>query len=113
MKAALLQIKAGDTLTATLEKGVSFCRRAKEMGADLALFPEMFSNGYRLYGRPVSDWMKEAPPATTPRAFRTATATPPPLTASPTRLMAPVPETPASWRRMNQRAFGWRRLTWR
>lgn len=63
MKIALLQIKAGDTLTATLERGVSFCRRAKEMGADLALFPEMFSNGYRLYGRPVSEWMNEAIPS--------------------------------------------------
>lgn len=66
MKVALLQIRAGDTLAATLEKGVSFCRRAKEMGADLALFPEMFSNGYRLYGRPVSEWMKEAIPANHP-----------------------------------------------
>lgn len=66
MKVALLQIRAGDTLTATLKKGVSFCRRAKEMGADLALFPEMFSNGYRLYGRPVSEWMKEAIPADHP-----------------------------------------------
>lgn len=66
MKIALLQIRAGDTLTATLEKGASFCRRAKEMGADLALFPEMFSNGYRLYSRPVSEWMKEAIPANHP-----------------------------------------------
>ena len=32
----------------------------KEMGADAALFPEMFSNGYHIYGRPVSDWIREA-----------------------------------------------------
>ena len=63
MKIALLQIAAQDTLDRTLEKGVLFCRKAKEMGADVALFPEMFSNGYRIYDRPVSDWVQEAIPA--------------------------------------------------
>ena len=63
MKIALLQIAAGDTLAGTLDKGISFCRKAKEIGADIALFPEMFSNGYRIYGRPVSDWIREAIPA--------------------------------------------------
>lgn len=63
MKIALLQIAAGDTLDSTLDKGVSFCRRAKERGADLALFPEMFSNGYRIYHRPPSHWMRESIPA--------------------------------------------------
>lgn len=63
MRVALLQIAARDTLGGTLDKGISFCRRAKEMGADIALFPEMFSNGYRIYGRPASDWIKEAIPA--------------------------------------------------
>lgn len=63
MKIALLQIGAGDTLNATSDKGVSFCRGAKKMGSDLALFPEMFSNGYRLHGRPAPEWMKEAIPA--------------------------------------------------
>ena len=63
MKIALLQIAAQDTLDRTLEKGVLFCRKAKEMGADAALFPEMFSNGYRIYDRPVPDWVREAIPA--------------------------------------------------
>lgn len=63
MKVALLQIAAGDTLEGTLEKGILFCRRAKELGADVALFPEMFSNGYNIYGRPVSAWVREAIPA--------------------------------------------------
>lgn len=63
MKIALLQIAALNTLDSTLERGVSFCRRAKEMGADAALFPEMFSNGYNIYGRAVSDWIREAIPA--------------------------------------------------
>lgn len=63
MKIALLQIAAGDTLESTCDKGILFCHRAKEMGADVALFPEMFSNGYRIYGRPASDWIREAIPA--------------------------------------------------
>lgn len=63
MKIALLQIAAQNTLDSTLAKGISFCRKAKEMGADIALFPEMFSNGYNIYGRPVSDWIREAIPA--------------------------------------------------
>lgn len=62
MKIALLQIKAEDTLNSTLDKGILFCRRAKEMGADIALFPEMFSNGYNIYNRPVSNWIQEAIP---------------------------------------------------
>ena len=32
------------------------------MGADLALFPEMWSNGYAIYDRPGSEWMAEAIP---------------------------------------------------
>lgn len=63
MKIALLQIAARDTLEGTLAKGISFCRRAKEMGADAALFPEMYSNGYRIYDRPASDWVRDAIPA--------------------------------------------------
>ena len=63
VKIALLQIAARDTLDGTLEKGILYCRRAKEMGADAALFPEMFSNGYGIYGRPASEWIREAIPA--------------------------------------------------
>lgn len=63
MKVAFLQIAAQDTLAHTQDKGAFFCRRAKEMGADIALFPEMFSNGYRIFGRPAPDWIGEAIPA--------------------------------------------------
>lgn len=63
MKIALLQIAAPPTLDSTLEKGLQFCRKAKETGADIALFPEMFSNGYNIYDRPASDWLREAIPA--------------------------------------------------
>ncbi|MBQ7898199.1 MAG: carbon-nitrogen hydrolase family protein [Clostridia bacterium] len=55
LKIALLQISPlGDTRL-NLTKGIEFCKRAKEMGADIALFPEMWSNGYNIYDRPFSD----------------------------------------------------------
>lgn len=63
LKIALLQLAPCDTLGENLEKGMKGCKRAKEMGADIALFPEMWSNGYRIYGRPVDEWMAEAIPA--------------------------------------------------
>lgn len=47
-KVALLQLIAGNNQTKNLEKGFSFCKEAKAAGADLALFPEMWNNGYRL-----------------------------------------------------------------
>ncbi len=43
---ALLQMTAEKTQEGNLRKGVEFCRKAKAAGADLALFPEMWSNGY-------------------------------------------------------------------
>lgn len=45
---ALLQMTAGRHQAENLEKGIRWCRRAKAMGADLALFPEMWSCGYDL-----------------------------------------------------------------
>lgn len=45
LKIALLQIAPCGTLEGNLEKGIEYCRRAKALGADLALFPEMWSNG--------------------------------------------------------------------
>ena len=45
---ALLQILPGANLEENLEKGVQACRQAKKLGADVALFPEMWSNGYRV-----------------------------------------------------------------
>ena len=43
-----------------LEKGIVCCRKAKERGADIALFPEMWSNGYNIYGRHFDEWKAEA-----------------------------------------------------
>ena len=60
LKIALLQIVPCDSLDKNLEKGIDYCRRAKALGADIALFPEMWSNGYRIYDRPVDEWKAEA-----------------------------------------------------
>ena len=60
LKIALLQIAPGKTLEENLEKGLRFCRKAREAGADIALFPEMWSNGYNIYNRPVEEWTAEA-----------------------------------------------------
>jgi N-carbamoylputrescine amidase len=47
---ALLQmIACGSDQQANLEKGERFCREAKAMGADIALFPEMWNIGYTPY----------------------------------------------------------------
>lgn len=47
LKIALLQMLAGgDDQAANLATGERFCRRAAAMGAEVALFPEMWSNGY-------------------------------------------------------------------
>ena len=60
LKIALLQIAPGGSLEENLEKGLAACRKAREMGVDIALFPEMWSSGYRIYNRPVSEWQAEA-----------------------------------------------------
>lgn len=43
-----MQLMPGTTLEENLEKGVEYCRRAKAAGADIALFPEMWSCGYSI-----------------------------------------------------------------
>ena len=60
LKIALLQIAPTGTLDGNLEKGVSACKRAKSFGADIAIFPEMFSIGYDIYDRPAEEWTAEA-----------------------------------------------------
>lgn len=48
LKVALLQLLPEDTLDNNLKKGISYCRKAKSMGADIALFPEMWNIGYHI-----------------------------------------------------------------
>lgn len=57
---ALLQLAPCGTLEGNQEKGTAACRRARVLGADIALFPEMWSNGYNIYGRPDDQWKAEA-----------------------------------------------------
>lgn len=57
---ALLQIAPTGSLDGNLEKGVVACRQAKRMGADIALFPEMWSCGYDIYEPPAEEWMRKA-----------------------------------------------------
>lgn len=45
---ALLQLDSGTDLEYNLQKGLDACRSAKAMGADMALFPEMWSCGYTI-----------------------------------------------------------------
>ena len=63
LKIALLQISPCGSLEKNLEKGIQSCRQAKKQGADIALFPEMWSNGYAIHERPAEEWRKEAIPA--------------------------------------------------
>lgn len=50
LEIALLQIAScGMDQRANLSKGEGYCRRAAELGADIALFPEMWNVGYQRY----------------------------------------------------------------
>lgn len=60
LKIALLQIAPCKTLQENLQKGLDTCRKAKEMGADIALFPEMWSNGYDIYEPAPKVWKAQA-----------------------------------------------------
>lgn len=60
IRVALLQLHPTKTLQGNLEKGLAACQKAKEMGADIALFPEMWSCGYDIYDRPAHVWTKDA-----------------------------------------------------
>ena len=46
LKIALLQIASTGTTEGNLVKGIEYCKDAKRHGADIALFPEMWSCGY-------------------------------------------------------------------
>jgi len=62
LKVALLQMVArGEDQAANLVKGEAFCRRAKETGADIALFPEMWNIGYPFHDPVEPDFKREFP----------------------------------------------------
>lgn len=60
LRIALLQTAPSGSLDGNLEKGVEVCREAAKMGADIALFPEMWSCGYDIYERPPEVWKRDA-----------------------------------------------------
>ena len=45
---ALMQLLPADGLERQYEKAAQACQKAKALGADIALFPEMWSCGYRI-----------------------------------------------------------------
>lgn len=71
LRIALLQaLPSGSDPDANLAKGEELCRRARELGADIALFPEMWSIGYRFFDRAQpgarEEWAARATPADGP-----------------------------------------------
>lgn len=65
LRVALLQMTAaGADQAANLAKGEAFCRRAAGLGADIALFPEMWNIGYTFFDRSRpgtrEDWQAQA-----------------------------------------------------
>ena len=52
LKIAVLQMNPTGDIENNMKKGVCFCRKACAMGADIALFPEMWSTGYTLSSDP-------------------------------------------------------------
>lgn len=63
MRIALLQISPTGTIEGNEEKGLIWCEKAKEAGAEIALFPEMWSIGYDISG-PAEAWKAQAIPIT-------------------------------------------------
>lgn len=60
LRIALMQLKPEQTVGENLQKGLEACRKAKSLGADIVLFPEMWSIGYNIFARPVEVWTDEA-----------------------------------------------------
>ena len=73
---ALLQIAPCGSQEKNHRKGIRCCREAHAKGADIALFPEMWSNGYGLHGREPAEWTGEAIPRNDPflESFRALSA---------------------------------------
>lgn len=51
---ALLQLLPGTDPEASLQKGLAACREAKRLGADIALFPELWNTGYHIPQQPAA-----------------------------------------------------------
>ncbi len=61
LRVALLQLRgAGYDRGESLERGSAACRRAAAEGADIALFPEMWSTGYAFPDDDLDRWRRQA-----------------------------------------------------
>lgn len=56
LKIALLQIAPAGDLQSAVQKGEEYCKIAKAGGADIALFPELYSCGYNIACLPPEKW---------------------------------------------------------
>jgi len=78
LKIALLQLSPEPNADAAIQRGLAACREAAANGADIALFPEMWSNGYAYIDyhdpRAGEAWMAAAvgPDSTFVRSFQAA-----------------------------------------
>jgi predicted amidohydrolase len=59
-KVALLQLIPTNNQNENLEKGIKYCKLAKELGADFALFPEMWNIGYIFPTESMHELMEDA-----------------------------------------------------
>lgn len=48
LRIAALQLSPTGSIEGNLNKGIEYCDKAKKLGADIALFPEMWSTGYHV-----------------------------------------------------------------
>lgn len=60
LRIALLQADAGSNTLENLKKGLLLCQEASELGADIALLPEMWSNGYSITEGDPAIWKQDA-----------------------------------------------------
>lgn len=61
-KVAILQLNSINNQSESLIKGIEACKKAKILGADIAVFPEMWNIGYKMPNNKeeVNDWAKES-----------------------------------------------------
>lgn len=61
-KIAILQLNAINNMDNSLKKGIIACRKAKELGADIAVFPEMWNIGYEMpeNDEDLGDWINKS-----------------------------------------------------
>lgn len=59
-KVAILQLNAINNSDESLIKGIEACKKAKKLGADIAVFPEMWNIGYEMPNNNINIWLQKA-----------------------------------------------------